>query len=408
MLSNLKKMLVLAWNDIRIEFSERTTLIFFLVLPLVFTTVLGLSLGSMYGGDDEGDNRYVVLVVQQENSRPAELLLENLSSSEVVRPELQTEDQALQQFEAEDGPPAVLFIPPGLGEAVAAGEPVSLRLLTRPQDNRSLAIESAVASAARQLETVYRAARASLQAASDRQPFPDEVSQQDYFTRAIERGAQIVQELPVSVVVVRPPESAAQIATGFEQSSPGQLVTWTLITLLGASEVFVRERQNGTLRRLLASPTARSTILNGKISGRLAMGLVQMALLIGFGALVFKVDWGNSPLALALIVLTFGLAAVSLGVMLAAFARTTAQASGLTTLLAMVLAALGGAWWPLEITPQIYQTVVKALPSTWAMIGFTDIIVRGQGVQAVLPEALVLLGFAVVFLVIGVRRLRFE
>lgn len=408
MLSNLKKLLALAWNDIRIEFSERSTLIFFLVLPLVFTAVLGLSLGQMYGDDDGGDNRFLVLVVPQEDSRPAELLLDNLSRSEVVRIEQQDEGQARQQFEAEGGAPAVLFVPPGFGEAVAAGEPVELRLLTRPEDNRSLAIERAVASAARELETVYTAAHASLQAAADRQPFADPASQQVYFSTGVERAAQIVEGLPVSVVVERPQESSVQVATGFEQSSPGQLVTWTLITLLGASEVFVRERQNGTLRRLLASPTARSTILSGKISGRLAMGLVQMALLIGFGALVFNVDWGNSPLALGLIVLTFGLAAVSLGVMLAAFARTSAQASGLTTLLAMVLAALGGAWWPLEITPPIYQTVVKALPSTWAMIGFTDIIVRGQGVQAVLPEAAVLLGFAALFLLIGVRRLKFE
>jgi ABC-2 type transport system permease protein len=74
----------------------------------------------------------------------------------------------------------------------------------------------------------------------------------------------------------------------------------------------------------------------------------------------------------------------------------------------MSLAALGGAWWPLEVTPPLYQSAVQVLPTTWAMRGFNDVIVGGQDVSGVLLEAGVLLGFAVVFLAIGVRRLRFE
>jgi hypothetical protein len=71
--------------------------------------------------------------------------------------------------------------------------------------------------------------------------------------------------------------------------------------------------------------------------------------------------------------------AVVLGVLLGALARTRSQASGLTTMVAILLAALGGAWWPLEITPPAYQTLVKALPTTWTMTGFNDVTVRGQG-----------------------------
>lgn len=77
-------------------------------------------------------------------------------------------------------------------------------------------------------------------------------------------------------------------------------------------------------------------------------------------------------------------------------------------MVAMLLAALGGAWWPLEITPPAYQTLVKALPTTWTMTGFNDVIVRGQGGQAVLPEVGVLLVFAAIFFVVSVWRLRFE
>jgi ABC-2 type transport system permease protein len=105
---------------------------------------------------------------------------------------------------------------------------------------------------------------------------------------------------------------------------------------------------------------------------------------------------------------TFTLAATAFGLMLATFCKTFSQANGLSIMFSMLFAALGGCWWPLEITPPIYQTVVKVLPSTWAMQGFVDIIVRGKGLMDILPIAGVLLVFAAVFFGVGIRRLRFD
>lgn len=112
--------------------------------------------------------------------------------------------------------------------------------------------------------------------------------------------------------------------------------------------------------------------------------------------------------ALALVVVAFAPSAVSLGVQLATIATTCSQASGMTTKYAMLTAALGGADWPLEITPPVYQTVVKVLSITWAMIEFNTVIVRGQGVPAVLFLVVVLLVLTVLYFTIGMRRLHFE
>lgn len=54
------------------------------------------------------------------------------------------------------------------------------------------------------------------------------------------------------------------------------------------------------------------------------------------------------------------------------------------------------------------QTAVHILPTTWAMQAMTDITMRGKGLEQILPEAAVLLGFAVVFFIIGVARFRYE
>jgi ABC-2 type transport system permease protein len=200
----------------------------------------------------------------------------------------------------------------------------------------------------------------------------------------------------------------AQAGEGFPQSSPGQLVTWVMTTLFGVAGFLVYERVNGTARRLAVMPMRNSIFLGGNFAGRFTLGAVQMILMVGFGALVLSVPYGNDPLALAVMLITFGLAGTAFGIMLGTFSRTMSQAGGLSILFAMLFAALGGCWWPLEITPPIYQTLVKVLPSTWAMLGLTDIIVYGKGLSDVWLNAVVLLAFAAIYFIIGVRRMRLD
>jgi ABC-2 type transport system permease protein len=58
--------------------------------------------------------------------------------------------------------------------------------------------------------------------------------------------------------------------------------------------------------------------------------------------------------------------------------------------------------------PKVVQNIVKVLPTTWAMQGLLDLVLRGQGLTAILPEAGILLGFAAVFFVIGIWRFKYE
>ena len=76
--------------------------------------------------------------------------------------------------------------------------------------------------------------------------------------------------------------------------------------------------------------------------------------------------------------------------------------------LGMSMALLGGCWWPLELFPPFMQTASKILPTAWAMQGLRDLSMRGLGVNAILPEAAVLLGFAALFFVVGTLRFRYE
>jgi ABC-2 type transport system permease protein len=94
--------------------------------------------------------------------------------------------------------------------------------------------------------------------------------------------------------------------------------------------------------------------------------------------------------------------------MLGTFVKTSSQAQGVSIMLGMVMALLGGCWYPLELFPQVVQKIVLVLPTTWAMKGFMDLLAHGQNLVGILPEAGVLLGFATIFFVVGITRFRYE
>ncbi|MDP3721024.1 MAG: ABC transporter permease, partial [Anaerolineaceae bacterium] len=94
--------------------------------------------------------------------------------------------------------------------------------------------------------------------------------------------------------------------------------------------------------------------------------------------------------------------------MVGTFVKTESQANGLSIMIGMVMALMGGCWYPLEFFPQTVQQIVKVLPTTWAMQGLLDIVLRGQGLMNILPEAGVLLGFTVIFMIIGILRFKYE
>jgi ABC-2 type transport system permease protein len=112
--------------------------------------------------------------------------------------------------------------------------------------------------------------------------------------------------------------------------------------------------------------------------------------------------------ALTLMVLAFVLVTTSMGLTLATVVETSAQADALASLVVMAISALGGAWWPLSATPQWMRLLGHLFPTAWAMDGFKDIIIGSQSIAGILPEFGALLGFAVLFLTIGLLRFRYQ
>jgi ABC-2 type transport system permease protein len=401
------KLSAIILKDTIIRFEGRSELLFFLILPIIFTLILG---GGIPAAGAPADSRIMIPVANEDNSVAAEAFLSVLAASETFRPESMTRDEAEKLLKDNDVA-AFLIIPSGFGsglsaENVAGGGGSELILRVSPNSNIGVAAEQEVQRAAAAMARPQLVARHATQAVGRVRPFQDEAARATFFEAALAE-AQVTGD-------ATPPMVTFAIAGGGStydqraQSSAGQLITWVFIPLLGASGLFAYERLGGTMRRLMTTPTRKSTYLLGVISGQYLTALVQMAILVSFGILVMKVPWGQAPAALAIILVSFGLAGVALGTMLGTFVKTDSQAGNLSIMIGMSMALLGGCWWPMELFPPTLQQVVKVLPTTWAMSALTDISMRGQGLVEILPEAAVLLGFAAVFFVVGLWRFRYE
>jgi ABC-2 type transport system permease protein len=187
---------------------------------------------------------------------------------------------------------------------------------------------------------------------------------------------------------------------------PGYLVMFVFFTAALSAGRIVRERQNHTLERLLAGSVRRESILGGTFLGTATKGLIQIAIFWVIGILVFKIDLGLSPAATIILSILVIIMSSAFGMMLATLVRTERSAGSIGVLTSLVLAPLGGCWWPLFILPKWMQALAKITPHGWANIGFNKLMVFGADFGAVVPEMLALIGFAVVFGIIAVWRFR--
>jgi ABC-2 type transport system permease protein len=397
----VKKIWAIAWKDTLLRFSSRAEWIFFLILPIAFTVILAGGTGG------PSDSRIRLVVVDQARSSLSKELVAALTKSEAVRPEVLPLDQANSDF-SQRSVSAVLIIPPEFNLPRLEQGNIVLELRQQPNSLNALVASQAVRAVVSRISSVVDSATSSVAEAERIKPFESDSARQSYFDSSLQEAQTLMNAAP-SRIMVSTGNTRDQIDYDPRaNSSAGQLITWVFVSLIGISGMFAYERQKGTLRRLLTTPTQKTTYLLGTIIGQVVIALGQMLLLVGFGIVVMKLNWDHSPAALAVMLVASTLAAAALGTTLGTLVKTEGQASGLSIMLSMVMALLGGCWYPIELFPQFVRTAVKILPTSWAMQGMLNIVLRGQGLTAVLPEAGVLLGFSAVFFIIGVWRFRYE
>jgi ABC-type Na+ efflux pump permease subunit len=225
-------------------------------------------------------------------------------------------------------------------------------------------------------------------------------------------GGERTITLPGSIAIVqhdlmdRPIERVGGF-NAFNLHVPGFAVTFLLIgMLMGVSMALIDERDWGTLDRLRSAPAPLSATLAGKLIARFLVGFAQLAILFAAGWALFDVSLGAAPAALLLPSAAVAFAGAAFGLVVAGVARTRDAVLPVGAMVIMTMAAIGGCWWPLDFEPQWMQKAALAVPTTWAMQAYNDLMIRELPASSALWPSAVNAAFGFAYLAIGIPLVR--
>jgi len=377
----LKDALFIALSDARFMLRRKETLIWVFVMPVVFFYMIG-TITAGFGGSGPGEE-WLAIRGGEDTGFVEEQLERRLTDQgySIARPD----PAEFADYRRR------LIVPGGITESVLAAEPVELRFEREGAGPSTLHDQFRVSRAAYTL-------LADLIVATE---VDGSIS-----AESIERLNAMPRPLTLDV---KPAGQRKVIPTGFTQAVPGTMVMFTLIVLLTSGSVLLLvERREGLLRRLASTPISRSSVVWGKWGGRVILGWLQLGFAMLAGKFLFQTDWGPHP-GLVIVLLAIYAALVAwLAVLLGTLARTEGQAIGLGVLGSNVLAALGGCWWPIEVTPAWMQRLADFLPTGWAMDALHKIVIFGNEPSSVVPHLAIMIVFSLVAAWISAKWFRFR
>ena len=426
----LYQVFAITLKDLHILVRDRGGLASLFLMPVMFILVMSTALRGAFSSGGSS-NPTPLMVVNLDAGELADKALADLETVDGLKIEETWEGQPLNRDLAErlirEGKRRVAIVFPGdfseriLQRATDPTAPaVTVTFIADPASGAQFLgpIQGSVqgfilrvasyAQAPRQIEAAF----GDMAAQADPQTAPVITQIGTTFVQHLEDGGGLgggAADSPVMFETAAPADfKIEKFPDSVQHSVPGYAIFGVFFIAQVLATSILREKQEGTFRRLLVAPLPRPALLIGKLLPYYIVNLTQVALMFAVGVIVFKMSLGNDWLALVLVTLAASAASTGLGLLVAALGKTPEQIGGLSSLLVVTLAALGGVMVPTFIMPPFMQTLSKISPHAWALAGYQDVLVRGLDFRAVIPEAGALLLFATMFFVVAAWRFRFD
>ena len=195
------------------------------------------------------------------------------------------------------------------------------------------------------------------------------------------------------------PVKYATLPTSVQQNVPAWTLFGMFFIVIPLAGTLIRERQEGTLTRLMTMPVSNGSLLLGKVSSHLLICLLQFGLMLMVGRFILPLfgtpvlELGSAPLALLLVAVSAALAACGFGILVGVVARSYDQAAIFGAVSIVIAGALGGVMVPVYVMPQFMQKLSIFSPLGWGLDAFLDIFVRNGHLGSVLPQVAALVTF---------------
>jgi len=410
-------------KDLQIFFRDRSNYIWVFILPMVFITLFTfVSVAAQNRPAEETAIKLVVLDL--DGGTEPQNLIQRLEGTGDIKTE-KLDSAAVEERRSKGELVYLLTFPAGYSSAVSSGQQARLGLeKVKGSDNEfeslrlivegvagGLSLESHILESLVMVDQMQKGASATPLLFTVEQMQAQAKSQ---FEKSHTQPLVTISSSSPQAILERQKDKSQDV-TWAQSVVPGFVVLFVFMTAGITALSIYEEKRVGSFRRLLAAPLRRASVMVGKLSPNLIVVMIQVVVLFAASVLILPllgsggISLGNDPLALVLLCLAMALCATALGLAISALAHTESQISGGSQLFLWVTGLLGGCLVPLTLfNNPVLTTISRFVPQSWAIQGLQDLMVRGLGMQAVLPEIAALLGFSLVFFLIGALRFDFD
>ncbi len=408
------KALAVALKELQVFLTDRAAVIAMLLVPLV----VGFFSASMSGGG-EGGVHLPVVVVNQDSGRYGESIGDVLGNIDQIDLTTSASPQTAEQQVAAGDQLAAVVVPIDFTRDIDAHQPVEVTVILDPAQAQYGRIVNTIVDEIASALTIQGEIRYGIKVVLN------DLGYSEAADPNLMRAAQAQVE-GVLFTQAQRMESDAPIRVQRETLTGEEVLVWDNVislilpafTVMFAffvvpmlSTALLREKADGTLRRLVAAPLPRSSLIGGKVLAFLLVVIVQVTILFAIGAIFMDMPLGRSPLALALVTVSLGLCATTLGMLVATVSRSAGQAEAIGLSIVFALGFLSGSMSPVDPPYRgegLMATITGLFPQAQAQMAYQTLMLQNGDAAAVLPNVLYLLGLSLVFFLIAVWRFKFE
>jgi len=414
----MKILWYIAKKDLLQVLKDRSSFLLLLVVPLALIAVIG----AAFGGFTNSSSQIAITVAinNQDNGYVGKAVVDTLkidkSSLKITVNAYNSADKVTQQVKDSNADAGVV-IPAGTTDTLiktsvstkTTENLVKVYSLPNSSDARVAIVQNLVSNIVNQLVSAQYAGSSAVSQVYKVCNVPgNHCAQQTIDTATIAQSVGNASAVAAQNTQVQPlPAGQAPKTNTFDQTVPGYAVFFALFGLNAVAATILQEKEDGTFRRLLIAPIQKYSLLGGKVLAQFILTLLQLAILFAIGYLVFHLDVASWP-ALILLLIGASFATTGLGILLVSVVKTRRQLNPIVTLVTLITAAIGGAWWPLFLEPTWMQQIAKVGVTAWAMEGLNAIMIYGKGFESAVPDIIGLLGYGVICFLIALRFFRFQ
>lgn len=384
------KTILIGIKDVKLAFRDRAALIFMLLAPFLLTLGMGLVTGRFSGSNSSGISDIPVVIVNLDDGEMGQALVDVFNSedlAELVEPSLGTSPEAARLQVDEDEVAAAIIIPAGFTKSIipkqedldngVMPETVKIEMYANPSRPTSAGIIKSILDEFMSLieegSISGQTSIVQLLVSGRITPEQAQAAGEDMNQRLQNTSTDEVLAITLNSSTADGEEVEFDVLAYL---APGMALMFLMYTVSYGGRSILAEKSQGTLPRLLVSPTNTMQILGGKVFGIFLTGVAQMLILIGATSMLFQLKWGDA-LGVIVLVLVAVFGATGWGMIITALARTPGQVGSIGSAMMLIFGILGGSFISLDQMPPLVQSISRITPNSWALDGFTTLALGG-------------------------------